>query len=440
MFQLSASSAKKEETHKPDKGDTINIQTQKMCYKDDTNMQTQKLLPSAQKEKTYTFDNEIINKIMNILHENANNTIKEITNLLPPRNTELEEKTDEMRRKNKELEEIRRKNKELEETRRKNKELEETRRKNKELEEQIDEMQQAQKTIERLTREASRYQAELGRTINVRLSNDFNNSSQLREDIKALKKNLETFSVVKPAKDFHINKDKANRLLKLYKCTNIVDDGHYKSLLQATLQRFILESMIKEIDRYFSSADCSDFENKIVKNTEPLLNYMDGFVKSRIENDNITQKLPIMLRQQIYSLLGNRGFTSIVSSKGIIEHPFISYLQEKLIKTMNQFRIVRDSSKQKIFNDMATKLSRDIIRIFFFGLKAQEQVADLPVWFECDNRVNPDLMEGAFDPDDCQDEFVQICAFPLIGIDLKNDEKRKILSQANVLITRCTTN
>ncbi|CAG8732102.1 17532_t:CDS:1, partial [Cetraspora pellucida] len=69
------------------------------------------------------------------------------------------------------------------------------------------------------------------------LSNDFNNSSQLREDISALKKNLETFSVVKPAKDFDIDRDQADRLLKEYKCTYFVDDGHYKSLLQATLQR-----------------------------------------------------------------------------------------------------------------------------------------------------------------------------------------------------------
>ncbi|CAG8473461.1 25250_t:CDS:1 [Racocetra persica] len=456
-------SAQKEETHALGKDgvinmqrtllykDDVNMQPQRMFHhKDDVNMQTQNSLPSAQREKAHTCDNDaIINKIMGILHKNTDNTIKEITSVLPLRN---KEQTDEMQRKNKEFkeqtDEMRRKNKELEkqvnEMQSKNQELKkqikEIQSKNEELENQIEKNKlEAQKTIDRLTREASKYQAELGRTMNV-LSNDFNNSCQLREDIETLKKTLEKFSLVKPAKDFDINREEVIGLLKMYKCTNFVDDVHYKSLLQAVLQRFILESMVEYIDQYFSKTNRSELEQKIVENTKTLLNNMDSFAKSRKGNDNITQNLPVRFRQQIYSVLSSRGFTSIVSPRGTTEHPFISDLQKKLIITMNKFRIVKDPNKEKIFIDMAAKLSRDVIRIFFFDLKAQEQIADSPIWFECNTRVNPDFMEGAFDPDNCQDEVVQICAFPLIGIDLNNEKKRKILSKANVLIARRKTN
>ncbi|CAG8587258.1 5837_t:CDS:1, partial [Racocetra fulgida] len=395
------------------------MQLQRMLHhKDDVNMQTQNSLPSAQREKAHICDNDdLINKIMGILHRNTDNTIKEITTVLPLRN---KEQTDEMQRKNKEFEEqayeMRRKNKVLEkqinEMQSKNqklqKQINEMQNKNKELENQLEKYKrEALKTIERLTREASKYQAELGRTMNVRLSNDFNNSCQLREDIKTLKKNLETFSVVKPIKEFHIIRDNADRLLKLYNCTKPVDDGHYKLLLHAALQKFILKSTINHINQYFSRLNHSELEQKIGENTKTLLNNMDSFAKSRKGNDNITQNLPVRFRQQIYNVLSNSGFTSIVSPKGTAKHPFISELQELLIATMSDFRIVKDPNKEKIFKDMAAKLSLDIIRIFFFDLKAQEQIADPPAWFDCNARVNPDLMEGAFDPDNCQDEVVQ---------------------------------
>ncbi|CAG8622052.1 13229_t:CDS:1 [Dentiscutata heterogama] len=375
-------------------------------------MQTQKQ-QSAQNGRDVALDQvDIINKITNILHRNTDGVIKEITNVLLLRNKELEEQLEEMQRRNKELENQVENNK-----------------------------KEAQKNIERLTREASKYQSALGRATNVRLGNDdLNNSCQLREDIKTLKKNLEKFTVVKPAKDFDIIKDRAYLLLKKYKCTNFIDDGHYKSLLQAAMQRFILETSIKYIAGFFSSTEHSTLETQIDQNTKILLNVIDDFAKFRKGNDDITPTLSIKLRQQIYSVLGNRGFNPIASPEGTTEHPFISHLQQKLVLAANQFRIVKDLTKNKSFNDIAIKLARDVIKIFFFRLKVQEQIADPPVWFECNTRVNPDLMEGAFDSDHYQDDVVQICAFPLIGIDLNNDEKRKILSQANVYITRRMNN
>ncbi|CAG8520836.1 24677_t:CDS:2, partial [Dentiscutata erythropus] len=449
--------------------------------------------PSAQNGGYDTLDKyDEFNKITNMLDRNIDEIKKEISNVLL-RNMELGEQLEKMQRRNKELENqpennriesqktngqdvpnvLLLKNEELEEQlkemQRRNKELENNRiesqktneqdihnvllLKNKELEEQLKEMQrrneelecqvenhkiESQKTIERLANEASKYQSALGRATSVRLGDDdLNNMSQLREDIKTLKKNLEYLSAVKPAKHFDINKKNASRLLKQYGCTNFIDDDvHCKSLLQAAMQRYILESSIEEIGNYLSrnNHQVSDLETQIVRSTDTLLNMIGGLSKYREGSDNVTPTLPIKLRQQIYSVLSNRGFNRVVSSKGTIEHSFISNLQEKLILTANHYRIVKNPTKMMIFRSIAAELARDIVKIFFFRLKVQEQKVDSPFWFECNAPVNPDTMEGSFDPENCQDNVVQICAFPLICIDLKNDEKRKILSQANIHI------
>ncbi|CAG8544608.1 9439_t:CDS:1 [Gigaspora margarita] len=319
------------------------------------------------------------------------------------------------------------KNKELEN------QLEGIQHRNKELEKQVE---SSKMTIKRLTLEASK----LGKAISVGLGdNDLNNVCQLKEDIKILKENLENFSIIRPAKDFGIIKNRADNLLKQYKCTIFINDEHYISLLQAAIQRYILESAIKYIEDCFSNPEhlvYSELEAQIVRNTDTLLNVMGVFAKSREGSDDVTPTLPIKLRQLIYSVLDNRGFNPIVSPEGTIEHPFISRIQEVLIHMANMFRIVIEPTKMKSFDDTAIKLARDIIKIFFFRLKVQEQMAGPPVWFEYNDRVNPDLMEGAFDPGHCQDVVVQICTFPLICINLENDEKRKILSKANVHIKR----
>ncbi|CAG8530104.1 7178_t:CDS:2 [Gigaspora margarita] len=306
-------------------------------------------IPSAQPQRSTknrvsdALDKDnIINKITNTLHRHIDGIIKKEINdvLLHRRNATSKQGTQTSKNtyvlKNKELEQ----------------QLEEMQCRYKELELQVkSNKMEAQKTIECLSHEASKYQSALGR-------------------------NLENFTAVKSAKDFG-NKKRAQELLKKYKCTKFIDEGHYKSLLQAAMQRLILEATIKYIEGCFSNPNhfsYSQFETQIVRNTDTLLNVMGDFAKSRESSDDVTPTLPINLDNKF--LLSPR---KINSHDGPISNcP--------------------------------------------------------PVWFEYNDRVNPDLMEGAFDPDHYQDEVVQICTFPLICIDLKNEEKRKILSQANLLI------
>ncbi|CAG8448561.1 8745_t:CDS:2 [Gigaspora rosea] len=152
-------------------------------------------------------------------------------------------------------------------------------------------------------------------------------------------------------------------------------------------------------------------------------------------DDDVTKALPVKLRQQIYAVLGNRGFSKVLSEDTIAEHPLINDIQQQLIQMMNRFRTINDPGKAIKLNDMIANIIRDVIRIFFFRLKVQEPEADPPHWFEHNDQVNPDLMEGTFDQDaDCQD-VVKICSFPLIGIDLGDEKKRKTLFPAIVQTT-----
>ncbi|CAG8574181.1 40795_t:CDS:2 [Gigaspora margarita] len=252
----------------------------------------------------------------------------------------------------------------------------------KELEAKDKETLNLHKIIEDLKNEASRHQSALGKATNFRLSDDDrNNSVQLREDITYLQKTIKDFCIVKPG--IEINETEAKKLLQQYGSNN-------------------------------------------------LITKMKHFANFREGDDDVTKAFPVKLRQQIYAVLGNRGFSKVLSEDTIVEHPLINDIQQQLIQMMNRFRTVNDPGKAIKLNNMVANIVRDVIKIFFFRLKVQEPVADPPRWFEHNDQVNPDLMEGTFDQDaDCQD-VVKICSFPLIGIDLDDEKKRKTLIPAIV--------
>ncbi|CAG8629857.1 9300_t:CDS:1, partial [Dentiscutata heterogama] len=308
--------------------------------------------------------------------------------------------------------------------------------KDKDLETRDNELSNLHKTIEDLKNEASRHQSALGRATNFRLSDDdCNNSVQLKEDITYLQKNIKDFCIVKPGID--INETEAKNLLQQYGCTKFTDEENFKSLLKAALQRCVLETILKLTHEYFQLTKNEGeninerlLETCIVFEANNLINKMKNFANFREGDDDVTKALPVKLRQQIYAVLGNRGFSKILSEDA--EHPFINDIQQQLIEKMNSFRTVNDSGKATKLNSMVANIIRDVIRIFFFRLKVQEPEADPPRWFEHNDQVNSELMKGTFDQDsDCHD-LVQICSFPLIGIDLDDEKKRKILIPAIV--------
>ncbi|CAG8544704.1 19684_t:CDS:2, partial [Racocetra fulgida] len=287
--------------------------------------------------------------------------------------------------------------------------------KNKEIEAKNHEISGLRKDIEDLKDEASRHQSALGRATNFRLSDDdCNNSVQLREDITSLQQTLKDFCIVKP--NININKKEAMNLLQRYGCTESIDGEHFKSLLKAALQRFVLETILDSTSKYFEkrlpetnnenteeNTEERSLETRIVFETKNLLDKMKHFAKFREGDDDVTRALPIKLRQQIYAVLGNRGFSKVIS-KDTVEHPFINETQEQLIKKINSIRTINDPNKITKLNSMAANIVRDVIRIFFFRLKVQEPEADSPHWFEYNDPVDPELMQGTFEHD-CQDGF-----------------------------------
>lgn len=160
------------------------------------------------------------------------------------------------------------------------------------------------------------------------------------------------------------------------------------------------------------------------------------FSKEREGNDEVTQALPTKLRQQIYYVLGNRGFANIPGGN---ENQFIKNLENNLRILMEGIRTVEDPRKENRYNKMAPDIIRDILRIFFFRLKVEEPMADELKWFSHKAPVDPDSMEGIFDNDIYQNFEVKLCYFPAIGYNLDNVEKQKIFIKSKVCVEQKET-
>ncbi|RGB42329.1 hypothetical protein C1646_683524, partial [Rhizophagus diaphanus] len=127
------------------------------------------------------------------------------------------------------------------------------------------------------------------------------------------------------------------------------------------------------------------------------------------------------LRKQIYSTLNNCGFSDIHGKSNTThEHPFITFYKEKLNKTMNELRNIKDQEKITVEN-LAATIIREVIKIFWFRLKIHESVVQY-VWIPYNAKVDETFMKGGnFDDNDNENLYVNICYFPLIGRNLTSD-------------------
>ncbi|CAG8600199.1 2872_t:CDS:2, partial [Diversispora eburnea] len=296
--------------------------------------------------------------------------------------------------------------------------------------------------IEDLRREAAKYQSALGNATNFMLGDyDPNNKVRLAKDIGTLQRKLDEFSAVKIGID--INESNANELLKEYDISDIseiTDKIQYKIYVKAALQRKILETILNDTSSYFNpkkeeEEKYDDLERLTVLEVKKLMELIQRFANDRVGNDDVTRALPVKLRQQIYAILGNRGFANNIPDENGTEkeNQFIKNLLDNLKDLVNSIRTVKDPKKETKFNNMAPDLIRDIIRIFFFRLKVEEPMIDEPQWFPSKTPVDPYTMTGIFDEDESQNLEVKICSFPAIGYNT-NEGKREILIQAKVCV------
>nr|CAG8546719.1 9486_t:CDS:2 [Entrophospora candida] len=286
-------------------------------------------------------------------------------------------------------------------------------------------------TNEKLRKEASSYQSALGDALNFRLSDeDNNNSVQLSADINSLQDKLERY-VTTLKGSIKIDNNKIQELYEKYNLNN--QNINDKILMKSVLQRHVLEKILEYIDNYLKIKDDDEpsipnnQEKYIMDHTNELIFLLDKFYNNHFEQDNnVIKAIPTKIRQQVYGILGEFGFSETYENKiKQYTHPFISSTALELNQFMAGYRYIKDDAKRKNVENMAENLIKDIIQIFKFRLLVQEPKCETR-WFEKGIKINPQFMKGQWD-DDCLDDYVvDICYFPLIGMELDDLSKSAI--------------
>ncbi|CAG8730438.1 34050_t:CDS:2, partial [Gigaspora margarita] len=299
-----------------------------------------------------------------------------------------------------------------------------------ELEKQIVELT---KTNESLKKEVKKHQFALGNATSFHQDSD--SAGQLSKDISDLHNKLEKFCGLKKFAD--INEPEINKLLKIYDYSISGNMKANKNLISGLLERYVIETIIYRSNKYLEcqdhdrdiDQDDQNLEKKIINATKKLLSLTKSISEYRSGTDAVSKTISTKLRQQIYGLLGNRGF----SNKGNKEHHLIIKLRTEINNTMNSFRTIQKKEKLEENEAMTTDIIRQVINIFLFRLKVQEPVANWK-FFGQNTSINTIMMSASLDDHDLDNLCVNVCAFPVIGSDLcepdQEDENMKVIFPA----------
>ncbi|RIA79987.1 hypothetical protein C1645_882416 [Glomus cerebriforme] len=307
----------------------------------------------------------------------------------------------------------------------------------KELDTKNEDINELKKNNATLKEEASKYQSALGVAANFRTS-DENHSVQLKKDILSLQDTIESY-VTNLKGNIEVNVENIENLLQRYGClTKITKENQNRPFIKAVLQRYVLDTIIENANDYFDHPNHPkdigiSLESKILSRTNYLCLLLDTFCETRKGTDTITPITSIKIRQEAYVALGNRGFSEIVENDQTIEHNFIDNVKNILNKSLNEYRTINDSAKKQSVENMATNIIRDVIRLFWFRLLAQEPIITIS-WFEPNTRIDPNTMTGRWEDreEDIDNLVVDLCYFPIIGLNLDDPSKRKLYTRAKV--------
>ncbi|KAF0428018.1 hypothetical protein F8M41_005933 [Gigaspora margarita] len=295
------------------------------------------------------------------------------------------------------------------------------------------------KTNNNLKKEVTKYQSALGDATSFHLGyQDSDSSGQLSKDILVLHNNLDKFCGLK--KVAVINESEVNELLNKYNCSITGNINKNKNRISGLLERYIIETIIKKSKEYFKFQEYDkdieqgdpNLELKVINTTEQLLRFTKSISEYRSGTDVVSKAITTKLRQQIYGVLGNRGFSNI----GDKEHPLIVKLRSEITDLMNRYRTIANKEKLLEINAMINTIIRQVINIFLFRLKVQEPVADWK-FFESKTNINTIMMEASWDSDSLEEMCVGVCAFPVIGSNLceanEEDINMKVIFPARVI-------
>ncbi|KAF0494470.1 hypothetical protein F8M41_021237 [Gigaspora margarita] len=329
------------------------------------------------------------------------------------------------------------------------------------------EIQVLKKQLIELKDEASMYQSALGEATNVRFGdNDSNNQVQLSKAIIEMQNLLMDFTTVK-GKDITIDEKAVSELLTLYKCKT-----KGKPVISAVLQRNTFELLVNYTTKYLTRShrqkviqplsqpqqsyqpssqqqyqqqyqqqqyqqaqqtqrssmnqlpiEDAYLESEITIHMISLCNLINRLGETRNGTDEITRVTPVKVRQQVYAVLGSRGFCKD-------NHPIIEKLASFILENIGKYRKISDE-KQLEFQYKAIEVVKNFAHLYF-KLNAQEPVPNYSRYFDAGNPLQNNVMDGSWDDDNMNNLEVEICSFPLIYIRGK-DNSKKILSKALVL-------
>ncbi|GET04547.1 kinase-like domain-containing protein [Rhizophagus clarus] len=234
----------------------------------------------------------------------------------------------------------------------------------------------------------------------------------LYNDISILNYSLEKY-ITDLNQDVIINIEEIKKLLLVYECsTKISSQKDDQLLIQAVLQRYIIETIISHATGYFkSSGQHYHLESDIIKEASSLSKLLINISKYRTGNDKITHAALTKLRKQIYLVLNNCGFANVYGENNTTyEHPFIADCKKKLNNIMNGLRVVVKDQEKIAVENLAATIILD------------------KIFMEKNNLEDIDDEENMY-------MYVDLCYFPLIGKDLTSDDQ-KVYIPAKVIVRK----
>ncbi len=149
---------------------------------------------------------------------------------------------------------------------------------------------------------------------------DQNHAVKLKNDISELNDNLKKY-ITSLKQNIVVNIDKVKKLLLHYQCpTEIKDQIKQRLLIQAVLQRHVIELIFSYTTHYFQNIGENYYhlESHIILIEQHLSVLLNNASTYRTGSDEITRIAPTKLRQKVYSILSNHGFAD-VCGEGILK-------------------------------------------------------------------------------------------------------------------------
>ncbi|GES76296.1 kinase-like domain-containing protein [Rhizophagus clarus] len=263
-----------------------------------------------------------------------------------------------------------------------------------------------------------------------------NYGMNLNRDISNLNDNLKKY-ITDLNQNVIINIEEIKKLLLLYNCpTKILNQKDDQLLIQAVLQRHIIETIISHTTKYFqTTGQHYHLESDIINRASLLSTLLANISKNHTGNDKLAHEALTRFREQIYLILNNCGFANMYGENNIsYEHPFIADCKKKLNNVIGELRFVKNQEKIAVDNLAATIIC-EVIKIFWFRLKVHEPVVQY-VWIPSNAEVNKTFMEkNNFDDIDDENLCVDLCYFPLVGKDLTSNNQ-KVYFPAKVFVRK----